>query len=61
MKMLIMLLMFGCTIFTIKHLAQKYKIKKQEKQEKESTAIKFSDMHGKQFANYMDYLIEDFK
>lgn len=57
-KFLIQLIMFGCTIFTIIHFTQKFKAKKQRKQNR---GKKFSEMHGDEFSNYMDYLTEDFK
>ena len=50
--------MFGCTIFTTIHFIKKFKTKKQIKQNR---AKKFSEMHGDEFSDYMDYLTEDFK
>lgn len=57
-KFLIQLIMFGCTIFTVVHFTKKFRTKKQIIKHR---AKKFSDMHGNEFSDYMDYLIEDFK
>lgn len=57
-RFLIRLIMFGCTIFTTIHFIKKFKTKKQIKQNR---AKKFSEMHGDEFSDYMDYLTEDFK
>jgi len=57
-RILIELIMFGCTIFTIVHIVKKFKAKKQKKYE---VTPKLSDLHGKKFSDYIDYLKEGLK
>ena len=55
-RFLIELVMFGCTIFTIVHIIKKFKAKKLKKQTRYEKTPKLSDLHGKKFSDYIDYL-----
>ncbi len=61
MKILILLLMFGCIalgILAIANTIQLHKLKKKSKNKFYKTP-KLSDLHRKDFSNYIDYLTRD--
>lgn len=55
-RIIIELIMFGCTIFTIIHFIQKFKANKKKKYNK---TPKLSELHGKDFTKYIDDLTKD--
>ena len=59
-RIIIELIMFGCTIFTIIHFIKQAKYKKQLK-EKYKEVPKLSDLKGKEFDDYIEYLRKDLK
>lgn len=55
-RIIIELIMFGCTIFTIIHFIQKIK---QNKRKKYNKTPKLSELKGKDFAKYIDDITKD--
>lgn len=55
-RILIELIMFGCTIFTIIHIIKTLKSKKKTKRNK---TPKLSELNGKEFTKYIDDLTKD--
>lgn len=55
-RIIIELIMFGCTIFTIIHVIQKIEDKKQDKYKR---TPKLSELKGKEFTKYIDDLTKD--
>lgn len=55
-RIIIELIMFGCTVFTIIHIIKKIKARKQKQNKK---TPKLSELKGKEFSNYMDDLTKD--
>ena len=55
-RIIVELIMFGCTIFTIIHIIQKIRVKKQSKNKK---TPKLSELKGKEFTKYIDDLTKD--
>lgn len=55
-RIIIELIMFGCTIFTIIHIIQKIKENKKKKYKK---TPKLSELKGKDFTKYIDDLTKD--
>lgn len=61
MKILVVLLMFGCTFLGILGIVNTIRLKKIKKktQKRFYQTPKLSELHGKAFAEYMDYLTRD--
>jgi len=55
-RIVIELIMFGCTVFTIIHIIQIFKAKKQKKYKR---TPKLSELKGKDFTKYIDDLTKD--
>ena len=57
MKILIILLMFGCIALSILAIINTIRLKKLQKKSK--TKFYRTELHGKDFSNYIDYLTRD--
>ncbi len=63
MKNLMIGLLFSCVILIIIAILSTLKLNKLKKKYRKNcySTPKLSNLHGKEFANYMDYLTEAFK
>lgn len=59
MKILVILLMFGCFALSILAIVNTIHLKKLKNKSKTYHTPKLSELHGKDFSDYMDYLIRD--
>ena len=61
MKILIILLMFGCIALSILAIINTIRLKKLQKKSKTKfyRTPKLSELHEKDFSNYIDYLTRD--
>ena len=59
-RIIIELIMFGCTVFTIMQIIKQVKYKKQQKSKLQKVP-KLSDLKGEKFGDYIEDLRKDLK